>query len=242
MPDDNRRGGERLSGLQILAQLRMNSSRDDIARHLADYGAVTGYDASLRRLRQATGGRVDLRREDHRLATIVWLRAWGCGHLRRADTGKAASVLQDWWSAWGGRLPAEHVRLPDLGEAGLTEAGDAYNALRLMPAARRRLGDGEVDVAFGPTAAAKTMFVIRPQEFLPWDTAIRQAFGWSDGSGAYLSWMRLAAQALEGLARRLSVAIGDLPAVLGRPDSSPPKLIHAYLWIRIAKARWVADI
>jgi hypothetical protein len=242
MPDGNRRGGERLSGLHILAQLRMYSSRDDIARDLTDYGAVTGNDVSLRRLRQATGDRVDLRREDHRLATIAWLRAWGCGHLRRADTGRAASVLQDWWSAWGGHLPAEHVTLPELGEAGLTEAGRAYDALRLMPAAGRRMGDDEIDVAFGSTAAAKAMFAIRPRAFLPSDTTIRQAFGWSDGTGAYLSLMRLAAQTLDGLARRLGVAIGDLPAVLGRPESSPPKLVHEYLWIRIARARWVAGL
>jgi len=242
MPDGNRRGGERLSGLHILAQLRINSSRDDIARHLADYGAVTGYDASLRRLRQATGGRVDLRREDHRLATIVWLRAWGCGHLRRADTSRAAAVLRDWWNVWGGRLPAENVTMRELGEADLIEAGDVYDALRLMPAAGRRLGDGEVDVAFGPAAAARAMFVVRPRAFLPWDTAIRRAFGWSDGSRGYLSLMRLAGKTLEGLAWRLGVPINDLPTVLARPGSSPPELIHEYLWIRIAKARWMADV
>src|SRR5580700_2375144 len=74
MPDGAGRGRERLSGLQILAQLRLSSSRDDIARQLADYGAVTGYDASLRRLRQSTGDHVDLHLESHRLATVAWLR------------------------------------------------------------------------------------------------------------------------------------------------------------------------
>jgi hypothetical protein len=187
MPDGTGRGGERLSGLQILAQFRVSSSRDDIARQLADYGGVTGYDASLRRLHQSTGGRVDLNLEPHRLATIAWLRAWGCGHLRRADTGRSAAALHDWWSGWGGRLPAVHATLPELREADLIEAGQAYDVLRRVPAARRHLKDGEIDVAFGPAAAAKAMFAVRPQAFLPWETPIRQAFSWSDRSDAYLS-------------------------------------------------------
>jgi len=241
MPDGAGRGGERLSGLQILAQLRMSLSRDDIAPDLADYGAVTGHDASLRRLHRTTGGHVDLRVEAHRLAAIDWLRAWGCRHLRRTDTGRTAAVLRDWWNNWGGHLPAEHASLTELGEADLIEAGQAYDALRVVLAARRSLRDGEVGVAFGPTAAAKTMFAVRPLAFLPSDTPIRQAFRWSDGSDAYLSLLRLAAETVDGLARRLAVPISDLPAFLGRPESSPPKLIHEYLWIRIMKARWAAD-
>ena len=242
MPDGTGRGRERLSGLQILAQLRVSSSRDDIARQLADYGGVTGYDASLRRLRQSTGDRLDLHLASHRLATVAWLRAWGCGHLRRADTGRTASVLRDWWNSWSRHLPAEHATTAELGEADLIEAGQAYDALRLVPAAGRSLGDREVDVAFGPTATAKTMFAVRPQAFLPWDTRIRRAFTWSDGSDAYLSWLRLSAETLDGLARRLAVSVSDLPAVLDRPMSSPPKLIEEYLWMRITKAQWAADL
>jgi len=113
--------------------------------------------------------------------------------------------------------------------------------LRVVLAGRRRLGDSEIGVAFGPAAAAKTMFAVRPLAFLPWDTAVRQAFGWSDGSDAYLRFLRLCAETLDGLARRLAVPISDLPAVLDRPESSPSKLVHEYLWIRIMKARWAAD-
>jgi len=41
--------------------------------------------------------------------------------------------------------------------------------------------------------------------------------------------LRLAAAALDGLARRLAVPVTDLPAVLGRPGSSPPKLVDEFL-------------
>lgn len=240
MPHPVGRGDEGLFGLQILAQLRVSLSRDEIAPQLADYGAVTGYDASFGRLRQSAGGRVDLGLEPHRLATVAFLRAWGCGHLRRADADRTALVLRDWWHAWGARLPAEHVILPDLGEPGLVEAGRAYDALRHTPAARRNLRNGAVDIAFGPTAAAKVMFAVRPQAFVPWDSAIRAAFRWSGRSSAYLKLLRLSAETLEALARRLAVPVGELPALLGRPESSAPKLIEEYLWIRVRKARWAS--
>jgi hypothetical protein len=242
MPDGTGRGVERLSGLQILAQLRVSLSRDDIARDLADYKSVTGYDASLQRLRQSTEGRVDLRVEAHRLAIIDWLRSWRCPHLRRADTRTTSEALQEWFSAWGTRLVADHVTLLELSEPQLIQAGEAYDALRTAAAAHRSRGDGQVDVAFGGSAAAKAMFAVRPQAFLPWDTPIRAAFRWSGHGSAYLKLLRVSGETLEGLARRFAVPVGELPAFLGRPGSSPPKLIDEYLWIRVRKDRWAAGL
>ncbi len=78
------------------------------------------------------------------------------------------------------------------------------------------------------------MFAIRPRAFPPWDAQIRDAFGWRAGGGdVYAQLLRLSAAALDGLARRLAVPVSDLPAVLGRPASSPPKLVDEYLLIRI---------
>jgi hypothetical protein len=242
MPDGTGRGVERLSGLQILAQLRLSSGRDDIARDLADYGALTGYDTSLRRLRESTGASVDLHLEAHRLAVIDWLRAWRCRHLRRADTGRTSEVLQEWFNTWGPRLAARHVTLLELSESELIQAGEAYDALRIAPAAHRSSGGGDVDVAFGDSAAAKTMFAIWPQAFLSWDAPIRAAFPWPGRGSAYLKLLRLSAETLDGLARRFAVPVGELPAFLGRPGSSPPKLIDEYLWIRVRKGRWTAGL
>jgi hypothetical protein len=94
----------------------------------------------------------------------------------------------------------------------------------------------DVAVAFGDTAAAKAMFAIRPRAFLPWDAGIRLAFGWRGGGDAYVRLLRLSAAALDGLARRLAVSVGDLPGLLGRPESSPPKLVDEFLLIRVARA------
>jgi len=45
----------------------------------------------------------------------------------------------------------------------------------------------------------------------------------------------LSAAALDGLARRLAVPVSELPELLGRPGSSPPKLIDQFLWIRVTR-------
>ena len=198
---------------------------------------LAGADASSQRLARATGGHVDLAVEAHRLAAISWLRSWGCRHLRRADTPLTSQALRTWWDDWGAQLPGDHETLTGLGEAGLVVAGRAYAALRAAPAARRSVKGRDLDVAFGDTATAKLLFAIRPQIFPPWDEAIRLAFGRPGGADAYVRMLRLSAAALDGLAERLAVGVSDLPQVLGRPASSPPKLVDEFLLIRITRDR-----
>src|SRR5271170_5283138 len=148
-------------GVAVLDDLRSNMSLEDITRSLADFGPVEP-DGATRRLLAATGGQVDLNDEAHRLAAITWLRAWGCRHLRRADTPRTDEALRAWWAAWGGRLPGDQATLTGLGEDDLVSAGLAYDALRAAPAARRTVKGTDVDVAFGDTATAKLLFAIRP--------------------------------------------------------------------------------
>jgi hypothetical protein len=228
--DDRRARGE-----SILDDLRANLSREEIARYLADFGALAGADASSQRLARATGGDVDLEVEAHRIAAIGWLRSWGCRHLRRADTPKTSEALRTWWEDWGAQLPGHRETLTGLGPAELVLAGQAYGALRATPAASRNVKGREVDVTFGDTAAAKLLFALRPQVFPPWDESIRLAFGRPGGADAYARLLRLSATALDGLAARLAVGVSGLPEILGRPGSSPPKLVDEFLFIRITR-------
>jgi hypothetical protein len=49
--------------------------------------------------------------------------------------------------------------------------------------------------------------------------------------------LRLSAAALNGLAGRLDVPVADLPALLGRPGSTPPRLVDELLLIRVPRGR-----
>ena len=222
-----------LPGVSALDDLRANLSRDEIAGYLAEFGASAGYDSATRRLLERTEGQLDLHLEEHRLALIVWLRAWGCRHLRRADTPLTAETLRTWWVGWGAFLPGGQATLNTLRRAELTAAGQAYDALRSAPAAVRAARGRDVAVTFGDTATAKALFAIRPRALLPWDEQIRVGFGRPAGGATYVRMLELAAAALDGLARRLGARVGDLPGLLGRPGSSPPKLVDEYLWVRM---------
>lgn len=235
MPDKDDHAESPLRGVLALDDLRVNLSRDEVARYLAEFGAATGYDSATRRLLERTDGHLDLHREEHRLALIIWLRAWGCRHLRRADTQRTAETLRTWWQTWGERLPGEQATLNALSPADLTTVGQAYEALRSAPAAARTVRGRDVAVTFGDTATAKAMFAIRPQALLPWDEQIRVGFGRPASGATYVTMLRLAAAALDGLAGRLGTSVGDLPGLLGRPESSPPKLVDEFLLIRISQ-------
>jgi hypothetical protein len=227
--------GERSLGTSILDDLRVNLSRNDIARDLAEFGGGTRLDAATCRLHGVTGARIDLRVEEHRLALIGWLRAWGCRHLRRADTPLTAEALRTWWETWAAHLPGEHATLNALTPTELANAGQAYDALSSAPAASRTVRGRDIAVTFGDTATAKALFAIRPQALLPWDEQIRLSFGRPGGATTYVKLLQLAAAALDGLARRLAVPVANLPELLGRPESSPPKLVDEFLLIRITR-------
>jgi hypothetical protein len=237
MPDDGEPGGDASPGARILEELRTTMSLDEVAGSLAAFGAAAGGDAASRKLAERTGGQIDLAIGDHRLALIVWLRAWGCRHLRRADTARTSEALRGWWAEWGSRLPRDQDTLTGLGEDALISARLAYDDLRARPAASRSVHGKDLDVSFGDTATAKALYALRPRAFPPWDEPIRLAFGRPGGGAAYLRLLRLSAAALDGLARRLGVPAGDLPGLLGRPGSTPPRLIDELLLVRVARGR-----
>jgi len=235
--DQAKDGGERPSGARVLEEIRTTSGREQVTGWLAEFGQEARVDSASRKLAERTGDQIDLGIEDHRLALISWLRAWGCRHLRRADTPMTSDALRGWWEEWGSGLPGDQVSLTGLDEEELLFAGEAYAALRGRPAARRSVKDTDVVVSFGDTAAAKALYALRPRAFPPWDELIRVSFGPPGGGAAYVRLLRLSAAALDGLARRLGVPVAGLPEVLGRPASTPPKLIDELLFVKAGHGR-----
>jgi hypothetical protein len=72
--------------------------------------------------------------------------------------------------------------------------------------------------------------------FAELDEPIRVAFGAVTFDGnSYGRFLRLAAESISGAARRFGVDVDQLPDLLGRPTSSPAKLVDEYLWTRITR-------
>ena len=230
-------GSRQSVGQGLLNEFEHELSLDAIKRCLADYAALTSYDASLNRLYQATQGAApDLMIESHREAVLDWLRSWGCRHLRRVDTNRSSEALLDWWETYEVDLPRPGVQITQMTDQHLSIVGEVYEDLRVHPAAGRSLSRGDVDVLFGDTAAAKTMFVVRPEAFPPWDEPIRLAFGWTGGGAAYHDFLVKVSTAILGLASRMQVPPDQLPTLLNRPNSTPAKIVDEYLWVKITRS------
>ena len=225
-----------VSGWALLDDLGSMLTRDQVAATVQAFAEIAGPETSLAVLRDATHPAIDLSVRAHREALLRFLRAWGCRHLRRDDTGRSSRALASWWSRFGATLPPAAAPLTDLDDAHLAALGRAYAAFARSPAAFRASHDGNVSVSFGDTAAAKALFAIRPQAVPPWDEPMRRAFGWGRvDAEEYATFLAAVREALIGLAERLRVEPSELPAALDRPASSPVKIVDEFLWVRITR-------
>jgi len=200
--------------------------------YLRAYEGITGYDRALEDLWAATDRSVDPEDPRHRDALIRWLRRSGCRHLRRQDGARTSEALLGWWRRWRADLPSRDRNLVDLGGRELAAAGGAFDDLAARVAAARSGERGHEPVTFGPTAAAKTLFALRPRTFVPWDAPIRAGL---HGDGSYRTFLAASAEALRGFSARVGVSVEELPQKLGRPGSSPAKLVDEYLWARVTR-------
>ena len=225
-----------MSGWVLLDDLGSTLTRDQVAAALRAFAAIAGPETSLALLRDATRPHLDLSVQAHRESLLRFLRAWGCRHLRRDDTGRSSKALASWWSRFGPTLPPSTAQLTDLDAARLAALGQAYAALARSPAALRASRGGDVPVSFGDTAAAKALFAIRPLAVPPWDEPMRRAFGWGRvDETEYATFLAAVRGALIGLAERLRVEPSELPTELDRPASSPVKIVDEFLWVRITR-------
>jgi hypothetical protein len=164
--------------------------------------------------------------------TLQWLRARGCRGLRREDNAVSSRALGAWWEAWEEALPTTDVTLDALDDYGLDVAAEAYKDLAQRRAARRQHRGELIDVRFGPTTAAKAMYAVRPNAFLPWDGAIRKKLGYGEDAASYRRALLRARDELAEAVRDAGIDPHELPAFIDRPQSTPPKLVDEHDWVR----------
>lgn len=194
------------------------------------YDAMTDFGSSLGEFRLRVNGNPDLDEQDHRQALLTWLNAWGCRIALNSHV-LLSNELAAWHKVAIGRLPDPTDRLVTMDGPTLDKFEklfDQLSGLRAQDGGRR----------FGPTAASKTLFALRPHVFAPWDEAIRHGFA-ADGSGAsYVRFLQIIRNDLRQVAQQClhqGIHPEDLPGRLGRPESTAPQLIGEYYWITATK-------
>jgi hypothetical protein len=222
-------------GLRVVLDLERGLDLDDLRKRVGEYRIATDYDGSLNILRRRVGGTLRLDSADHRTAVLAWLRQWGCRGLDLASEATSARALFAWADTWVPHLPGPTRKLTELSREEIVTVAIAYSQLAGTVAGVRHRARGDSKVTFGPTAAAKTMYALRPQACAPWDGPIRYGLGLYENDAAYRSYLELVRHALVKTADRADVIVEKLPTLVGRPDSSAPKLIDEYLWMRITR-------
>lgn len=201
------------------------------------YGAMT-YDDSLAQFSRRVEGNTDLFNDEHRLALLHWLNQWQCRQFSLAYHELASAGLLEWHVEFGEYLPPRTKHLWEMPEATIEDYAGMFDTLAKKIASYRQIGPGKkVAVSFGPTAAAKTLFALRPKVFVAWDEPIRAALRY-DGSGT--SYTRFLVRLhdelldLQDQCRGFEIDLPDLPHAIGRPLSTPAQLMDEYYWATLA--------
>jgi hypothetical protein len=213
------------------------------------YGAMA-YDDSLGQLERRVGGKTDLADPEHRQALLHWLNQWQCRRFSLAYHGLASASLLDWQLEFAAALPPERDHLWEIPEATLEDYAGMFDALAKKTAGYRSSGRAPADaaaaaggsseaaplsrrrtVSFGPTAAAKILFVLRSKVFVVWDEPIRAGMHYGGSGRSYVDFLlRLREELLElqEKCRAFGMESTDLPMALGRPLSTPAQLLGEY--------------
>jgi len=148
-------------------------------------------------------------------------------------------------------IPPDDARLDAIDQAQVDQIGNAYSDLRIRLAGTRTLRNGSTsDVAYGPVGAAKTLFALRPNLCPPWDDFALSRLGLDRSAASYGKYLWLVLSKLQAVASQAGVEVSELPALVGRAESTPPKLIDEYYWVTITRgfvpptredlAKWLA--
>lgn len=202
------------------------------------YDAMTDFGSSFREFQRRVHGKPDLDDPDHRRALLKWLNAWGCRHLALACHDNVSNELAAWHTFARDRLPGSADRLANMNDGVLEKFAELFGHLSSLPAREGDRNGRRFPISFGPTAASKTLFALRPHVFLAWDVAIRQRFE-ADGSGAsYVGFLKGVRHELGKIAEQCSwqgFDPEDLPKRLGRRESTGAQLIGEYYWVTMTR-------
>ena len=181
-------------------------------------------------LRNKTNDIPDLRNHDHRKELLIFLNGWGCRNIAKKYHPKTSEELKKWYSQYRNALPNKEKNLWDLTELELDSIDCAFKDLANRIIATRRQNRRKVH--FGFTAAAKTLFVLRPKALVMWDNNIREKYVKNNGSYKdFLIKMKRLISELEKQCKHYGFSLNKLPKRLNREDTTVPKLIDEYNWI-----------
>lgn len=228
------------------------------------YHAIESYPLAVNNFRKArhigevdaqSAGDIDLREEQQVKELIaLFLNPWQCRlpnpdgknikpeklplileRFKRTHLGLAA-----WWERYAETLPGLEARL-------LTaDDGDIERCLELF----EELCDVRIAVEvnykrkyFGDVAASKTLYILRPHLFVPWDNAIQKTLEYTGGCGRfYVRYLKRVRDRLKELdedfaesgvpGSGLAWLLNEIP---GQQSCTPVELMNKFYWASVPR-------
>jgi hypothetical protein len=187
-------------------------------------------------LRAATNPEMDFARPDHRHALHRWLNAWGC-RIRLPREGESDPfdvAIESWWVLERDSLREIHRPLAQLSDDDLGRLGAAYDSLTVSIVAFDKNGTSR---SMGPTAAAKTLYALRPRSVMHWDLAIAAHLHGARDGAAFARHLALGRDWANSLLRESGLDEADLVAALGSPGSTLARILDQYCYVRYTLGR-----
>jgi hypothetical protein len=181
-----------------------------------------------------TNGLPDLRNPNHRENLLKFLNGWGCRNIAKKYHNLASTEIKEWYEKYNAAIPDTTKNLWELTEKELTSINSAFDDLASRIIATKEQNGR--NVTFGPIAAAKMLFAIKPRALIAWDNDIRETCVGKKGTyKSFLEKTQSIIRDLKAQCARHNLQLEDLPLTLNRPDVTIPKLIDEYNWITITR-------
>jgi hypothetical protein len=168
---------------------------------------------------------------------LSWLNDWGC-RIPVLHFPQATVRLRGWHSeAMAHRwVPAPQMCLGQMSETYLIRRAGSFARLfdSLLEVMKADGEDGS-PIGFGPTAASKTLFALRPGCFPAWDSEIANKLGFNRSGASYVQFMNHVHGNLQATAKLCDwqgFGLEALPEML-RPNT------HATVVQLVAELYWV---
>jgi len=181
-----------------------------------------------------TNGLPDICIPDHLKNLLKFLNGWGCRNIAREYHELASNEIKKWYEKYNTAIPDATKNLWELTEEELTSIDSAFDNLAIRIIATKKQNGR--NVMFGPIAAAKILFALKPKALIAWDNAIRETCVGKKGTYKFfLEKTQSTIRDLKSQCARHNMQLENLPLTLNRPDATIPKLIDEYNWITITR-------
>ncbi len=172
----------------------------------------------------------DIHNLGHRTLLLEWLNEWGCRQFETDYHNEISEELSKWSLKYEETLPKINQCLINMSEKEIDDAAISYASLLKVsfPCSRGKK-------TTGPTGASKILFALRKDVYPIWDIPMRNEY---KNCPTYNEYMKLSKRELATLkteCEKNRIRLDELPALLGRKNSSLLKLLDEYRWVYITQ-------